>query len=94
MTTGNGLKKGMMRIYIEALWKNYFNLVNWFTGKTSILHDSEAPMDVGHCADPGCYSREINYTATMRQMTTLVELSSECHQSIKVKGTFNYTKLL
>ena len=58
------------------------------------MHDSEAPMDVGHCADPGCYSREINYTATMRQMTTLVELSSECHQSIKVKGTFNYIKLL
>ena len=49
-------------------------------------------MDVGHCADPGCYSREINYTATMRQMTTLVELSSECHQSIKVKH-FKYIKL-
>ena len=25
-------------------------------GSTSILHDSESPIDVGHCADPGCYS--------------------------------------
>ena len=31
-------------------------------GSTSILHDSELPIDVGHCTDPGCYSRSINYT--------------------------------
>ncbi|XP_046648260.1 uncharacterized protein LOC124338218 isoform X1 [Daphnia pulicaria] len=53
------------------------------TGKTSVLHDSESPTDVGHCPDPGCYSREIIYSATKRQMATLVELSDECHQSIK-----------
>jgi hypothetical protein len=61
-----------------------FSKTNDSTGKTSVLHDSESPTDVGHCPDPGCYSREIVYSATMRQITTLVELSDECHQSIKV----------
>ncbi|XP_046648303.1 uncharacterized protein LOC124338251 [Daphnia pulicaria] len=53
------------------------------TGKTTILHDSEDSIDVGYCTGPGCYTREIIYNATMRQMTTLAELSNECHQSIK-----------
>ncbi|EFX82526.1 hypothetical protein DAPPUDRAFT_27396, partial [Daphnia pulex] len=52
-------------------------------GSTSILHDSESSLDVGHCADPGCYSRLINYTASMGQMKALAELSTECHQSVK-----------
>ena len=51
-------------------------------------HDSEYEMDVGNCVDPGCYSREIKYeSATIRQMSALAELSSECHQSIKVGFT-------
>ncbi len=54
-------------------------------GSTSILHDNEAPMNVGHCADPGCYSQPIVYNATMKQMNALAELSKECHQSIQVK---------
>ncbi len=62
-------------------------VTNGFTGKTVVLHDSEDPIDVGQCTGPGCYSREIIYTATMRQMTTLAELSNECHQSIKVWQT-------
>lgn len=42
-----------------------FISITWFLpGSTSIPHDSESPMDVGHCADPGCYSRPINYNAT------------------------------
>ena len=53
-------------------------------GKTSVTHDSEVPTDVGHCADAGCYSRPIKYSATTRQMDALSELSSECHQSIRV----------
>ena len=57
---------------------------NLLIGSTSILHDSEFPIDVGHCTDPGCYSRAINYNASSKQMKTLAELSSECHQSIKV----------
>ena len=56
-----------------------------FAGSTSVLHDSESPMDVGHCADPGCYSRAVRYNATAKQMNTLAHLSSECHQSIQVK---------
>ncbi|EFX73811.1 hypothetical protein DAPPUDRAFT_200426 [Daphnia pulex] len=58
------------------------------SGSTSIPHDSESPMDVGHCADPGCYSRPINYNATARQMTALAELSNECHQSIRYDCNF------
>nr|CAH0105711.1 unnamed protein product [Daphnia galeata] len=53
------------------------------TGSTSVLHDSEGPMNVGHCTDPGCYSRAINYSASQRQIGALAELSEECHQSIQ-----------
>ena len=53
-------------------------------GSTSVPHDSESSIDVGHCVDPGCYSKAINYIATSRQMSALAELSAECHQSIKV----------
>ncbi|EFX79914.1 hypothetical protein DAPPUDRAFT_224885 [Daphnia pulex] len=56
---------------------------NTTTGSTSIPHDSEGPMNVGHCADPGCYSRAIKYDASSRQMAALAELSNECHQSIQ-----------
>jgi hypothetical protein len=53
-------------------------------GSTLVPHDSEESMDVGHCADPGCYSRSIKYNATSRQMSALAELSAECHQSLSV----------
>ncbi len=53
-------------------------------GSTSVVHDTEMSLDVGHCAEPGCYSKVINYNATIRQMVALALLSSECHQSIKV----------
>ena len=58
---------------------------NMATGSTEILHDSELKTDVGNCADPGCYSKAVNYNSTMRQMTALVDLSNECHQSIRVR---------
>jgi hypothetical protein len=54
------------------------------TGSTSILHDSESSLNVGHCADAGCYSRSINYNSSMGQIKALMELSTECHQSIRV----------
>jgi hypothetical protein len=53
-------------------------------GSTSVVHDTEMSLDVGHCAEPGCYSKVINYNATIRQMAALAQLSTECHQSIKV----------
>ncbi|XP_057368939.1 uncharacterized protein LOC130690004 [Daphnia carinata] len=56
---------------------------NMTTGTTAIPHDCESPLDVGHCADPGCYSRPVNYYASSRQMKALVDLSTECHQAIK-----------
>ncbi|XP_046645819.1 uncharacterized protein LOC124336165 [Daphnia pulicaria] len=53
------------------------------SGSTSILHDSESSLNVGHCADAGCYSRSINYNSSMGQIKALMELSTECHQSIR-----------
>ena len=56
------------------------------SGATSIPHDSEKETDVGRCAKRGCYSKKINYDVkSSRQIGALVELSSECHQSIKVR---------
>ena len=63
-------------------------------GSTSILHDSEGPIDVGQCWDAGCYSRSIQYNATMRQMIALSELSSTCKQSIQVYRNYIKTLLL
>ncbi|XP_046639768.1 uncharacterized protein LOC124320908 [Daphnia pulicaria] len=53
------------------------------SGSTSIVHDSESSINVGHCADAGCYSRSINYNSSMGQIKALMELSTECHQSIR-----------
>ena len=53
-------------------------------GTTSILHDSEEYVEVDNCFDSGCYTREIHYKATDRQITKLIELSNECHQYFKV----------
>lgn len=63
---------------------NERNVWIW-TGATSVPHDTETKTDVGHCADPGCYSKTITYpNATMRQMAALADSSTECHQSIRV----------
>ncbi|XP_046648844.1 uncharacterized protein LOC124339558 isoform X2 [Daphnia pulicaria] len=56
---------------------------NMTTGSTLIPHDSEEATDVGQCWDAGCYSRPIQYNATMRQMIALLELSSDCTQSVQ-----------
>ena len=55
---------------------------------TLIGHDSENVMDVGHCKEPGCYSKNVTYDATMRQISALASLSVECHQTIKVYISF------
>lgn len=60
-------------------------LLRHYLGSTLISHDSENATNVGDCAAPGCYSRYIKYSAPIRQMVALAELSHECHhQSIKV----------
>ncbi len=73
-------------IFIYLFLKLNKNLLQ--IGSTSILHDSEFAIDVGHCTDPGCYSRSINYNASSKQIKSLAELSTECHQSIKVNFFF------
>lgn len=54
-------------------------------GETSIGHDSESETDVGQCAEPGCYTKKINYYATDRQIEALNGLSSQCKQSFWIK---------
>ncbi len=63
-------------------------------GTTSVPHDTESPTNVGHCAEPGCYSRTINYNATSKQLSALAELSIECHQSIVVSEILLYTAII
>ncbi|XP_046645838.1 uncharacterized protein LOC124336182 [Daphnia pulicaria] len=58
------------------------------SGSTSILHNSESSLNVGHCAEAGCYSRSINYNSSMGQIKALMELSTECHQSIRYDCNF------
>jgi hypothetical protein len=63
------------------------DLIHYFsikTGSTSILHNSESSLNVGHCSNAGCYSRSIIYNSSMGQIKALMELSTECHQSIRV----------
>ena len=62
----------------------HLNVWNEFQGLTSVRHDAEKYTEVENCDDPGCYSRNITYDVTMRQMISLAELSRECHQSIRV----------
>ena len=50
---------------------------------TKISHNSEDNIKVGHCEDPGCYSREITYEAPMEQIQSLIELSKSCSQEIR-----------
>ena len=87
----NRLEINFISLKFLFKWKSFFNPF-LLKGSTSVLHDSESPIDVGNCADPGCYSRSINYNASIKQMKALAELSSECHQSIKV--CFNLTDLI
>ncbi|XP_057373275.1 uncharacterized protein LOC130694145 [Daphnia carinata] len=58
-------------IYVDCLW-----------GTTFILHDSESFMDIGNCTEPGCYSRQIKYNASDRQIQALIQLSEYCFQII------------
>ncbi len=55
-----------------------------FAGKTVVSHDSENITQVSSCAEPGCYSRNIVYNATLRQLVALSQLSSNCRQSLRV----------
>ena len=53
-------------------------------GVTVISHDSESRTHVQGCEDPGCYSRDIQYTgASLSQLASLTRVSSHCEQFIK-----------
>ena len=53
-------------------------------GVTVISHDSESRTLVDGCEPPGCYSRDILYTAaSLSQLASLTKVSSHCEQLIK-----------
>ncbi|CAG0886202.1 unnamed protein product [Darwinula stevensoni] len=50
---------------------------------TIVLHDSmEVDTEIDHCADPGCFSRNITYEASLKQMVALIDRSQSCYQEI------------
>ena len=53
-------------------------------GTTSIFHDTEQMVNVPSCATAGCYTRQIKYSATTRQMALLADISASCQQYFKV----------
>jgi len=53
-------------------------------GTTSILHDTEEKTSVTSCADAGCYTKQIKYNATLRQMLMLADISGSCQQYFRV----------
>jgi hypothetical protein len=80
MSTGKMIKQSRSRNADNFLICHFS-----YAGSTVVSHDSELPMEVDHCPDPGCYSRVINYNVTsMRQLKALAEMSAKCQQSIKV----------
>lgn len=54
------------------------------TGTTVIQHDSEAPTTVEQCQKPGCYGRSVDYSFPADQLAALMDLSAQCHQTVKV----------
>ena len=56
-----------------------------YIGTTSILHNTEFKTDVKSCDDPGCYTKQIKYNATLRQMAMLADISGSCQQYFRVK---------
>ncbi len=71
---------------------NILNLFNYnilnqsrFKGSTSISHDSEAKTSTGNgCTGPGCYNKQVEYTASVKQMRALIDISKECRQFMEV----------
>ena len=42
---------------------------------------------VDHCDTKGCYKKDINYDAPIKQIETLMSMSSTCSQAVKVECT-------
>ena len=57
---------------------------NFEKGTTEITHDKEFEIKVEKCdSGPGCAKYEINYSANMAQIQSLIQLSETCSQSIR-----------
>ena len=62
---------------------------------TEVLHDhSDVLTQVDHCHDPGCYVKNLTYVSgddgkviESSQLQSLIELSSDCHQSFYYECT-------
>ncbi|XP_059353050.1 contactin-associated protein-like 5 [Daphnia carinata] len=71
----------------------YCDMTKSYAVTTAVKHDSETNIEAENCLAPGCYKRDIHYSASDKQMAILAELSKECHQYIKydcIEAPFEY----
>ncbi len=62
-----------------------YNIFIYWKGTTSISHDTEEKTITDACDGPGCYEKQVNYVATVKQMRALIDISKQCRQSIEVR---------
>ncbi|XP_072267995.1 uncharacterized protein [Pyxicephalus adspersus] len=54
------------------------------SGITVIGHNSERRIPVSPCEDPGCYKREVTYSADLAQLNALTKVSQSCEQFVRL----------
>ncbi|KAI9563595.1 Contactin-associated protein-like 2 precursor [Daphnia sinensis] len=77
----------------EEPFQVYCDMTTDYAVKTAVMHDSETNIEAENCLEPGCYKRDIHYSASDKQMATLAELSKECRQYFKydcIEAPFEY----
>ena len=65
---------------------NEFNKGTTLIGHDAITNETVTSVTVGKCSSAGCFSREIVYdSASPRQLESLIQMSRQCTQQVKVK---------
>ncbi|XP_018414297.1 PREDICTED: uncharacterized protein LOC108788893 [Nanorana parkeri] len=54
------------------------------SGITVIGHNSERRIPVSPCEEPGCYKREVIYSADLAQLNALTKVSQSCEQFVRL----------
>ncbi|KAM9308265.1 uncharacterized protein PAF06_012447 [Gastrophryne carolinensis] len=54
------------------------------SGITVVGHNSERRMSVSPCEHPGCYKREVTYSADLAQLNALTKVSQSCEQFVRL----------
>lgn len=53
-------------------------------GSTQVHHDVEDFVTISHCTEEDCFQLQVQYNASINQMTSLIDLSQSCYQEFKV----------